>query len=443
MVPSLSRRALLRTAAAGSAAVVAGQPAVASTPPPFSVGWSRTYTSDAERSLVRDVVRLDESRLLLVGGVSREYRRPFGWVALADDAGDIEWEQDGGVPGRFLWAAVPTDDGAVLAGRLNGSSGIQRDPTSDDGDSSPWVLHVTDRGDVTWTRMVYPEADSGTAQDLTKHDGGYVVGGSVTIEGRERPWARHLSADGSVNWEWQHTEGRTQAVASATDGVILGGSVGPSGGSEDAWVARLADGTETWYREPATTEGQSRVEALAPRDGGVLAVGQRGFGNPQDNTGWAVALDADGETVWEQTYPRDQWHWVKAVTPYEDGYVLLGTQETEDGSTRGAWLLHIDDTGAVLKETLLTDDSDGYTRGYSVEPTPDGGLFVGGDRKTAGTPDGWLARLGDSGKHRDERRWSPPTVPDWGPALLAGAGLGAAGATLFSWLRDGEPIDES
>lgn len=258
---------------------------------------------------------LDGSRSLLAGTVSREYQRPFGWVALVDGTGTKNWEQRVGVPGSSLSAAVATDEGAVLAGRLNGPSGTQRGPSSEESDSSPWVLHVTERGDVTWTRTFQPDAAASTTRGLTARDGGYAVCGSVTVDDWECPWASGLAPGGDLDWEWTRSvdrnAGSAQAVAPTAQGVVLGCSSHDREG-ESAWVARVrGDGMEVWHRELLATEAKSRIEALVPRNGGVLAVGQRGFHAQDHGTAWAVALDASGETVWEQEYPREQWNWVR------------------------------------------------------------------------------------------------------------------------------------
>lgn len=183
-------------------------------------------------------------------------------------------------------------------------------------------------------------------------------------------------------------------------------------------------------------EGGDRIGGLAPSpDGGVVAVGRRGFSTDDRGVGWLVGLDASGERLWERTYPQDAWNWHDDVVRVGDGYALVGTREAGPNTDeRGAWLLRVDAVGQLREEYQAATG----TRGFAVHGLADGGVLVGGERavESRQAAAAWLAKVG--GDPASSTGGGPvlPAVPGWAGPLLAGTALGTlAASALTGWKR--------
>lgn len=441
--PMPSRRAFL--ASLGAFTVAAGHaPAIAAVSAP-GVTWERSYAPDtASRTLVRDIVPLADDFGLV--GLAGEDENARGWIARVDPAGRPS-RQDCYGTGRtgFVAGAPPpaASDGLVAAGVANSPT----TPASPDR-SDPYVLQAGPGDAVRWARTYQPAAVDGQANAIVRVANGTVVAGSQAVDGQERPWAAQLDAEGTRTWTWTADQtGDVNAAVGAAGGAVIGGSTWPAGADvpapraslEGAWIARLTpDGDLDWRWHVDRANGD-RIEGMAGRpDGGVVAVGRRGFATDDSGVGWLVALDGDGRRQWAQTYPQETYNWLQAVAPLEDGYALVGTREEgQETDARGAWVLRVGDDGQPGWDYQAKTG----TRGFAVLPAADGGLLVGGATTSDGSDieRGWLAKLGGQDPSGPMDGFSLPDVPGWTGPLVAGGVLGALGAgALTRWRRSGD-----
>jgi hypothetical protein len=432
-----SRRDVL--AGAGSLAALGTLPSPATAAGP-SRTWVRRYRpADRETARLRDVVVLRDGIALV--GLAGAVDRSRGWVSVADPGGRPRWHHAGGTARSAFLAGTPAVDGAggvVVAGLTNGVS----DPLAPQ-HTDPYVVRAGADGAVSWARSYQPAAPSGGASAVTGGDGGYVLAGSANLESHERPWAARIDADGTRTWAWRGDRaGDVNDAVGVPGGVVVAGSTWPPGSDvpdprgrlEGAWAARLGPGGDVAWEWRADRRRGDRVEALAPRpDGGVVAVGRRGFATDDRGVGWLVALDADGRPRWERTYPQDAWNWHSDVAGHADGYALVGTREEgPDTDDRGAWLLAVDADGRPRWE----HQAETGTRGATVAGLPDGGLLVGGETHAGSgrRSEAWLAKFGGDPA---PARWvgGVPALPGWTAPFLAGGVAGAVGVGAAAYWR--------
>ena len=410
--------------------------------------WTRTYApatavTNEGRALVRDIVPMTNGVALVgLAGGSDHYH---GWIGRVDAAGRSRWHHLDETGQSTLLAGTPSRDdadGIVAAGGTNLTASHLAPRHAD-----PYALRVGADGDVSWTHTYQPSAADGRATAIANVTDGYVVAGNETVGNDERLWAAHLDSHGTRSWTW-HSEraGSVNAITSVPGGVIIAGSTGPLGADSPAprgrqeagWIGKLTkSGSLTWQWHVDHNAGD-RIEDLAPApNGGVVAVGRRGFSVDDRGVGWLVALDSDGQKRWEQTYPQDGWNWHHGIASVDTGYVLVGTRAEEpdtDADARGAWLLRVDAEGQVVWE----HQAEPGTGGFAVQPLGDGGLLVGGAASTDGHAGevAWLAKVGGdptSGTTAEDVL-SLPTLPDWTTPLVAGTVIGALGArAVASW----------
>jgi hypothetical protein len=438
-----SRRAVL--AGLGGLAATAATPVTARPSAEPAVAWTRTYTpDDAETGLVRGVVPLADGAVLV--GLAGEQDRYRGWLARVDAAGRARWQRRVGPAGTALLDCAPaaSESDTVAAAGVTNDGNEPIEPSYAD----PYLLRADADGDHTGATY-QPGAVRGSAAAITRVDDGYLLAGGVEREdgaGR-RPWATRTDATGTRQWAWHgNARGTANAAVETTEGVVLAGSIRDTaadtgGETEDAWVAALGPTGErawTWRTDRA---GGDRIEALVPAaDGGVLAVGRRGFAADDRGVGWTVRFDAAGDERWTRTYPQERWNWHHAAAPLETGYVLAGTRQAgPEVADRGAWLLWLDETGRVVREY----QAPAGTRGFAVTSLADGGLLVGGGVETPNDDvrrRAWLAKLGGDAPRDGGAGAIPslPSVPGWVAPLLAGGALGAVGTRLAARRRSAE-----
>jgi len=429
-----SRRAFLTGVGAGGvAAMVPDRTRGASVP---SLRWSRTYPSaeDDNGILVRDVVETPHGFVLV--GVNSVGPSSVGWLAGVDDAGHLRWERRLGQPTSWFYAGRSWSENRVfIAGVRN-----EHRRLSEDGYPDPWLVALDDdaeRSTIRWNRTYQPDAPGGAASAIAGTDEGLVLAGSVSRGGEKtgsHPWVAAVDSNGTLQWKWRpddsDRDGVLGAVATLPDGFVAGGSTGGGSGVERAWLGRFGnDGTLRWS-ETFDDDPESRIEALARRpSGGVVAVGDRGFGADDDGVGFLAAVDGDGTRQWMREYSTGNWNWMREVCPAGDGYYLLGTREVTDGDRRGAWVIRVDADGRTRWDHLYPSDE--FVRGFALHPLAGDGVLVGGDLSSGGVRGhGWLAQVGGTAPSgsggSDGLDFLPtlPSVPSWSIPLAAGIGLG-------------------
>lgn len=428
-----SRREFLAGTAGLVGTATHSVPARADGPPEPT--WERRLAPPDRRAFARAVVpAADGFALVGFAGAADRFR---GWVCGTDAGGRARWHRVlGPTPTGFL-DAVPAAAGAggVLAAGVTNVTTEPRDPERTD----PYVARVDPGGQVGWRRTYQPAVPDGGSAGVVRLGDGYVVAGSGVEDGRPRPWAARLDGSGSRDWTWLGDRaGEVNDAVATGDGVVVGGGARPGedgaaeppGSRERAWLAKLTpEGTVAW-RWGVDREQGDRVEAVAPRpDGGVVAVGRRGFAADDPGVGWLVAVDAGGALLWERTYPQDAWNWHHDVAPTRDGYVLAGERdEGPDADERGAWLLGVDADGRTDWEYR----GDRGTSASAVRTLADGGLLVCGGAESGDSGPGraWLAKLGGDPAPESGSGGDPglPTVPGWAAPFLGGVALGGAAA---------------
>lgn len=414
-----------------------------------TVTWFRTYApgdggDSDKRTLTRTIVPLD-SGFMLAGVARRMGIGSLGWVASIDAAGRERWQRTLGVRTSYFVDGAPAPDGGtLLAGVTNSPS-----PPTREGHSDPWLVRMTPDGDVDWMRTYQAEAAGGGANAIVRTADGYVIAGSIVPESHERPWVAAVSERGTLQRHWHPAptdrKGQANGVVVLGNEIVAAGSDSPAttddyGRPEDAWIARLTRAGDIAWRRQLAGENGDRIEALVPHpESGIVAVGKRSFSRDDDGVGWLVALDAAGETRWQRTYPQETYHWLQDLAQAGDGYVLIGTRELVDATTRQAWIVRVGANGRPVWQTTYPDSA--YTRGYDTLPTSDGGLLVGGDHSddTQSKPRAWLAKIGGDATEPTGQQSggiSLPTIPRWTEPLLTGAGLGAVLGGAAMRLRD-------
>lgn len=212
----------------------------------------------------------------------------------------------------------------------------------------------------------------------------------------------------------------------------------------------------TWTGSYGGPDADLGYGAAVAADGGVIAVGFRGEGNPL--SGYAVRTDAVGGVLWERILSLSPLtESMYDVVPAGDGgWILIGSADLEGTPDWRPWLVKLDDDGNVEWET-----SAGLTQTVEVDSAivvgdrlADGRFVAAGGSNTMVNPeDPWVALVDGHGSllafaqypslGPSEDGFEPQTyvldvaATEDGGFVLAGT-VGPGIGTAFVWRFDSE-----
>lgn len=210
-------------------------------------------------------------------------------------------------------------------------------------------------------------ADFGEAI-VTTENGGYVLAGfseSFGDDGDLDVYVIRTDVDGEILWERTYDEGFTEhgyALLATEDGgfLIAGDRRATQTSAVNAYLIKIdADGDLMWSREYGNDLHHQQAFSIIPaNNGGYMLIGRSeeiDF-NPNDEIDqddldiYLVAVDENGEMLWEQAYGGEEKQEGFALTTYMDGYILAGKTVSLATESTDAYLIRIDEAGEVIWE---------------------------------------------------------------------------------------------
>ena len=306
------------------------------------------------------------------------------------------------------------------------------------------VLGETETGDagtdIWWrweghvSRFSGPYEDKGFSVRPVRDGGALMAGGTTSWNLSWDAWFIYLQQDGFPVWnlilgtpgdEWAYAawaldDGSMRFCGQTfADGTIDG----------DAWVGSMNfEGVEWQYRYGGP--GQDWAYAMVPTiDGGLIAAGATEIpGKGLD--GWLLALDAQGNILWQKAYGgggNDMFYGLAATA--DGNFVAAG--QTDSWGTGGwdGWAVKIAPDGTPLWQTVLgTQDADTFFAADAAEDD----IVLAGQRGQAGPSNGqaWVVRMDAAGGLRWQVAAGGPQAERlYGVSVAADGRIWAAGRT--------------
>lgn len=162
----------------------------------------------------------------------------------------------------------------------------------------------------------------------------------------------------------------------------------------------------TWARTYGGGGHDGAHSIVSTPDGGNIVIGDTQSFGAGGIDAWVLRLDADGAVVWEKAIggPGNDRAWSVALTS-GGTYVVVGETSSFGAGGADAWLLEIDDAGAVVWQR--TYGGAGEDAAFVVQATSDGGFVVGAQTASfgAGELDYWILKLDGAGSVQWERTY--------------------------------------
>jgi hypothetical protein len=379
---------------------------------PPEVEWQRCLGGTSNEDAYSVAITSDDGYVLtgytssVDGDVSEMQGVVDLWVVKLGSNGDLIWERTygGSSDERGLDIQQTMDGGFIVIGSTTSEDG---DVTEAFGDGDIWVLKLDPEGQLEWQKSYGGSFDESGYGIRQFPDGSYLMTGWTysddgTISGNHGgrdAWLAHIANNGDLIWQnciGGPGQDGARSMALTSDGavVIAGwsntntfpdeGITGP----DNLWVVKLnLNGVVLWERffgGPGDDQGWDIMETMA---GELIAVGQHK--SPlADSTAWqydawVVALDPDGQLVWEKKFGGNANDMAFAVGQYANGnLVVAGLTQSSDGDVSGnhgsvdGWLFSTGDQNELLWQRCIGGTAEELVRALVVEPT--GAVVVAG-----------------------------------------------------------------
>jgi len=342
--------------------------------------WEKTYTSIGSDRLDA-IAHASEGGYLLVGcsdGMpnvdrggaksARQYGRMDFWLVSIDELGAKRWDNSyGGADDDHDAAGVvqTADGGYVIAG-------LSRSPPSGNkssphyGGSDFWLIRVGPQSQLLWDRSFGGTASEGFAGIAPTADGGLLLAGSsnskadgtktVPTFGEGDFYVVKVDGQGRQQWDRSYggagTDSCAALVARSGGYVLAGVSLSPPSGNRtaprrgdaDCWVVAIDEnGNKLWDQSYGGNVSQGLGAALATPDGGLLLAGYSNSRRGGNKTApwygaadfWIANTDSAGNLQWDQSFGGSGNEFVRALTAARDGgYILVGISDSPADGTK-------------------------------------------------------------------------------------------------------------
>jgi len=355
--------------------------------------WTRTYGgSDYDYSW--SVQQTSDGGYIIAG-----YTKSFGaggydfYVVKTDANGDSLWTRTygGALTDRGRSVQQTTDGGYVIAGET-ASFGAA-------GGCDFYLLKTDANGDSLWTRM-YGGTDSEKAYSVQQTtDGGYIIAGYSSSRSND-VYLVKTDANGDALWTSIYGGGDFdlgRSVQQTTDGgyVIAGETASFGAGGCDFWLLKTdANGDTLWTQTYGGSDTDQSWSVQQTSDGGYIVAGYTLSFGAGGYDFYLVRTDANGDSLWTRTYggtDSDKAFYVQQTT--DGGYIVTGVTRSFGAGSDDAYLVKTDANGDILWTRTYGGTEWDYA--YSVQQTSDGGYILAGDTDSfgAGVCDVYLIRV--------------------------------------------------
>ncbi|PKP51705.1 MAG: hypothetical protein CVT92_12070 [Bacteroidetes bacterium HGW-Bacteroidetes-1] len=231
------------------------------------------------------------------------------WLVKTDSLGNKEWSRClGGTHKEYaMQIKYAHEDGYVLVGTTGSSDG---DIAYNNGMNDVWVVKIDWDGNILWERTFGGTSnDTGYTVNLTS-DGGYIIGGSVSL------WNGEFSCRDDLPFQ-----------------------------QSGAWLLKLDSlGYLEWWKCYGGSNSASIIDVLHTANRGYVFLGYTnsndgdiscyhgipGNGNWSDM--WVVKVDSIGQIEWQRCLGGTGYDVPRIIRPLDDGgFIVGGNSTSQDG----------------------------------------------------------------------------------------------------------------
>jgi hypothetical protein len=315
--------------------------------------------------------------------------------------------------------------------------------------SSPNYLPVNGFGlnhpPIVFERVISEDGNSSLNALHSTSDGGYLLGGSVTLASDDASDMQLIKTDKYGNILWRRTYGGEEndninklIVEDDNHIIILGTSESFNNISKDYYLLKLDNnGDIIWEKTYGGTNDDIAASLVATDDGGYFLVGSsRSFGDGSSKI-YLVKTDNVGAEQWSKLYGGSGGENARDIIRTNDGnFVIVGSTSSYGAGEFDIWVIKINQAGEEIWSR--TFGGTGWDEGFAVAELSDGDLVITGFLITpgAGGRDMCLIRTDNAGNHKWTKTFPSPLQDVASHVVISETGIIIAGTTRIDLYRD-------
>ena len=266
------------------------------------------------------------------------------------------------------------------------------------GGSDVWLIKTDANGDSLWTRTYGTiNMDQGYSVQNT-YDGGYIVTGRLYSDVTGTYDAYLLKTDENGDSIWAKTWGGTNGdfgnyVQQTSDGryIIIGSTYSFGAGECDLWLIKTGFFLDTLWTNTYGGTGTDQGYAVQQTSDScyIIAGNSNSFGaggrSADSSDVYLIHTDADGDTIWTNTYGGAGDDQAMSVQEILGGYIITGFSNSFGFDDYDVYLINTDDNGDTI--WTKTYGGTGEEKSYSVQQPAEGGYIICGFSSSFGPGD--------------------------------------------------------
>jgi hypothetical protein len=298
------------------------------------------------------------------------------WLIKTDANGDTTWTRTfGGAEDDAGRSVQQTRDGGFIVAGTTNSSGA--------GGDDIWLVRVDAGGNRVWSKTLGGAGQEAGGWVQQTGDGGFIIVGTTRSYGAGSCDVWLIKTDVSGDTVWTRTYGGSaadigNAVQQTDDAgfIITGFTESRGAGGRDVWLVKTNAGGDTiWTRTFGGPGGDEGSSVRQTQDGGYVIASCTESEGLYD--AWLIRTDASGSKIWDMAFGGTGDDWGNSVQPTQDGgCVMAGETDYYEGGFYDAWLIRTDANGDTVWTNTYGGADDDY--GNSVQQTTDRGYVVAG-----------------------------------------------------------------
>lgn len=323
------------------------------------------------------------------------------YVVRMNTLGDTLWtyRQNIGLSKKDLFykVIVTSDGGFVMCGYTSSVTGISDDIL---------IVKLNSSGQMVWTKTMGGSGRDRAQDVIELSNGSFVVTGYTTSSPASYydAFLYKINSNGDSLWYKLYSTGSFQyddansVRALSNGGFLMGGQSQTTTNGFDQFLIRTDDsGNVLWTKEFGTL-GTDNIEYIAVGTNCFyLAGGTSGAGAGGDD-GYVVKTDTMGNVLWAKTYGGslpDDFHTIQITS--DGGLIMAGTTSSTGPLQPNMWLMRTDANGDSLWSN--TYGGDNHDHGYSGIQAADGGYVIVGHTGSFGFngEDAYIVKTNSSG----------------------------------------------
>lgn len=325
--------------------------------------------------------------IVLCGATWNDSNQTYdGTVIKLDFTGNKIWQKNFGYGGSDLLTSIATFPGGgyVLTGRTD-SKGA--------GAMDFWVVKINESGDILWEKT-YGEKHEDKAEHIlaTKNGELLVTGSQMTVASSSIDmWVMKLSSEGEKIWDKKfggHFRCYGKAAIEMNDKYVVAGYFEPSSFGGDKYkenkariIALDQNGNSVWEKTFGGEKDDEFSDILPLNQNEFLVCGYTSSkGKNESEDFWTIRLNEKGEIIWEQTFGDISSDMAAGMAAAGDGFVVCGSTSSRETSSKDILLIKYDYNGKLLWSTTIGKELN--ENPYSIISAADGGFVIASEKCT-------------------------------------------------------------